>query len=273
MVRPRVVTGELRREAAWGMARGRQKLALGLLVCLPVPLLAMSGLAVPLPSAVYRAAVAIVQSTEGLARTLTATGQETRILSARRTTGTAPIATTRSRSSGRVVERVASRRSSVRVQSTAENRSRGLDGAPRNRSRASRRSVSPAVRTPSAPSSGQRSETAPAAAQAAAAPAPAQAPAQAVTKESPPVEPTPRPVAVAPIEPVSSKPPANSSPPAPPPPPVSEPTLVDPVTKPLEPVTKSLEPATEPLAPVTDTLQPVTKPLEPVTGGLGILNP
>jgi hypothetical protein len=263
MVRP-TVTADLRHEAALGLTRGRQKLALGLLICLPVPLLAMSGLAVPLPTAVYRAAVAIVQSTEGLARALTGTEQETRVLSVRRTTAPINPAPRPSGSSRRVVERAASHRSSVRVQPAAEIRTRSFDTA-RKRSRAPHPSHSAAVRTPSAPVSVERSEPAPAAA----APATAQAPARS------PVEPTQRPADVAPTEPAPSKPPVNLSPPppAPPPAPTPEPGLLEPVTKPLEPVTKSVDPVTKPLAPVTDELQPITRPLEPVTGRLGILNP
>jgi hypothetical protein len=268
MVRPTVTAG-LRREAALAATRGRQKLALGLLICLPVPLLAMSGLAVPLPTAVYRAAVAIVQSSEGLARALTGTEQETRVLSVRRTTAPINPAPRRSASSRRVVERAASHRSSVPVQPAAEVRTRRFDAAPRKRPRASQPSQSAAVRTPSAPASDERSKAAPPAAPAAAAPAPAQAPARS------PVEPTQRPADVAPTEPTPSKPPVNPSPPhlSPPPAPTPEPGLLDPVTKPLEPVTKSLDPVTKSLAPVTDTLQPITRPLEPVTGRLGILNP
>jgi hypothetical protein len=270
MVRPRVVTAELRHEAAWGLARGRQKLALGLAVCLPIPVLAMSGLAVPLPSAVYRVAVAIVQSTEGLARAFTGTEEETRVLSTRR--GSVAISPQRQRSgaSPRVVARVAPPRSSARVQPAAPIRTRSFGAAPRKRSRAPQRSHS-TLRTPSVPASEPRTDAATPAA-VAPAPAPPQAPTPQVTKERLSTEPTPRPADVAPIELGPSKPPVNP-PPAPPPAPTPEPSLLDPVTKPLEPVTKSLDPVTKPLAPVTDTLQPITTPLEPVIGRLGVLSP
>jgi hypothetical protein len=45
----------------------RQKLALGLIVCLPVPVLAGSGLAIPLPSVVYRVAVAFAERSHEIA--------------------------------------------------------------------------------------------------------------------------------------------------------------------------------------------------------------
>jgi hypothetical protein len=272
MVRPRVVTAELRHEAALELARGRQKLALGLLVCLPVPLLAMSGLAVPLPSAVYRAAVAIVENTEGLARALTGTKQEARVLAVRRATSPLKPTPRRPGSSREVVEGAVAHRSSVRVPPAAETRTRSFQPAPRKRSRASQPSHRKAVRTPSAPAPDERSEAAPPAAAPTATPAPPQAPAQEMTKARSPVEPTPRPVDNAQTEPAPSKPPVSPSPP-PPPAPTPEPGLLDPVTKPLEPVTKSLDPVTKPLEPVTDTLEPITRPLEPVTGRLGILNP
>jgi hypothetical protein len=47
---------------------GRKRLALmGLMVCLPIPLLAASGLAVPLPSVVYRVAVGVAERTQAVA--------------------------------------------------------------------------------------------------------------------------------------------------------------------------------------------------------------
>jgi hypothetical protein len=262
MVRPNV-TASLRREAALAATRGRQKLALGLLICLPVPLLAMSGLAIPLPTAVYRAAAAIVQSTEGLARALTGTEQEADVLSARRTTAPIRPAPRRSPSSGRVVERPSPHRSSGRVQRAAEIRTRSFDTSRRKSSRLSQPSRSRAARMPSAPAPEEHSEAASRATPVAAVAAPVQAPAQEAKKEPSPVEPIQRPVLVVPSEPVT--------PPSPPPAPAPAPSLLDPVTKPLEPVTESLDPITK-QAPVTETLEPITRPLEPVTGRLGLLD-
>jgi hypothetical protein len=45
----------------------RQRIALALIVCLPVPVLAGSGLAIPLPSVVYRVAVAVAERTHEIA--------------------------------------------------------------------------------------------------------------------------------------------------------------------------------------------------------------
>jgi hypothetical protein len=280
MVRPRVVTAELRHEAALGLERGRQKLALALVVCLPIPLLAMSGLAVPLPTAVYRVAAAVLQTTEGLARAFTGTEQETRVLSTRSTTDQLEPRPQRSASRLRVAADAASRRAQVSVRDprVAPARARSYGGAPRTRSPARQPAHTARVRTPSAPASEQRTEVAAPAAPGAAAPAPphapapAQAPAQELTKERPPSEPLQRPTGIVSTEPAPIKPPA-APPPATPPAPTPEPGLLDPVTEPLEPVTKPLEPVTKQLAPVTDALQPITRPLERVTGRLGLLNP
>ena len=276
MVRPRVVTAELRHEAALGLERGRQKLALALVVCLPTPLLAMSGLAVPLPTAVYRVAAAVLQTTEGLARAFTGTEQETRVLSTRSTTDQLEPRPQRSASRLLVAAAAASRRAQVSVRDprAAPARARSYGGAPRTRSRARQPAHTARVRTPSAPASEQRTEVAAPAAPGAAAPAPphAPAPAQAPAQERPPSEPLQRPADVVPTEPAPIKPPA-APPPAIPPAPTPEPGLLDPVTEPLEPVTKPLEPVTKQLAPVTDALQPITRPLERVTGRLGLLNP
>jgi hypothetical protein len=52
--------------ADWAVVTAWQKLLLGLAVSLLVPALALSGAAIPLPSGVYRAAVALVQRTQQL---------------------------------------------------------------------------------------------------------------------------------------------------------------------------------------------------------------
>src|SRR5688572_27395400 len=59
--------------ADWAIVTGWQKLLLGLALCLPIPALSISGLTLPLPTAVYRVAVAIVESTQELAGVLTGT--------------------------------------------------------------------------------------------------------------------------------------------------------------------------------------------------------
>jgi hypothetical protein len=52
----------------WHSMTGWKRLALmGLMVCLPIPMLAASGLAVPLPSVVYRVAVGVAERTQAVA--------------------------------------------------------------------------------------------------------------------------------------------------------------------------------------------------------------
>jgi hypothetical protein len=65
------MTFGLRQDQADVFGSGWQKLMLGAALCLPVPVFAMSGLTVPLPAAVYRAAVGIVEQTQAFTRAFT----------------------------------------------------------------------------------------------------------------------------------------------------------------------------------------------------------
>jgi hypothetical protein len=68
------MTFGLRQDQADVFGSGWQKLVLGAALCLPVPAFAMSGLTVPLPAAVYRAAVGIVEQTQALTQAFTPLG-------------------------------------------------------------------------------------------------------------------------------------------------------------------------------------------------------
>lgn len=241
------------RAADWAIVTGWQKLLLGFALCLPIPALSVSGLAVPLPSAVYRVAVAIVESTESLAGALTGADQETRVLSVRRPTLIRPLSDLPSRSSPRLDRRRAPARVSVRVQPAVR---RGFGTTPTKRTRATRPAADAVVRPASVPAEPQTEAGAPAAAAGSAA-APPIAGLPGVTKEQ-------RSADTVPIQPPTSGPPVTPPP---------EPGLLEPVTKPLEPVTKPLEPVAKSLVPVTEVVQPITTPLKPVTGRLGILSP
>lgn len=231
-------------QADWAVVAGWQKLLLSLAVALPIPMLAMSGLAVPLPSAVYRAATAFVESTQGFAGVLTEReaeplaptplrfvpvgGRQTVEPSTTgRTTGTAPVRT-RVRGAAPVV--------TERTSAVAARRA-GRSG----------RSSSVAEPVRAVPTSGADAAT---------------RPADRGAKAAAPISPSPSTVAqpsrpeVARIDPVTTP---VSPPPAPsPPPPAPPPPALEPVTKTLEPVTKPLEPVTKP---VTDVLDPVTAPV------------
>jgi hypothetical protein len=242
--------------ADWAIVTGWQKLLLGVALCLPIPALSVSGLALPLPSAVYRVAAAIVESTENLAGAFAGTDEATPVLSVRKTT--APIrheAGTPPRPGPRALAHTAPARVSVRVQRAAPTRTRSPGSVPSRRSRAPQPAVAP-VRTPSVPASEPRTE---ASAPTAASTAPPAFEASRVTKKQSASE--QRPADTLPIQP-----PAGTLHVSPPPAPAPEPGRLDPVTKAVEPVTKVLEP-------VTNIVQPVTTPLEPVTGRLVILNP
>jgi hypothetical protein len=65
------MTFGLRQDQADVFGSGWQKLLLGAALCLPVPMFATSGLAVPLPTAVYRAAVGIVEQTRTFTQAFT----------------------------------------------------------------------------------------------------------------------------------------------------------------------------------------------------------
>ena len=70
-MRPEAMTLTLRDR---GLSTGRQKLALAAIVCLPVPVLAGSGLAIPLPPVVYRVAVAVADGAHVVAVRLPGVG-------------------------------------------------------------------------------------------------------------------------------------------------------------------------------------------------------
>lgn len=253
--------------ADWAIVTGWQKLLLGVALCLPIPALAASGLELPLPSAVYRVAVALVESTEGLAGALTGGREETSVASARTTT--VPISeqpAERSRGSRGVAVRAERGQTPSRVERVAPTR------VPAKSSRVAPPVAAKPANAPSAPAARTRAaETTPAPGTVAPAPTPAPSATPELRNERASTESPQRPAETSPIEP-PVKPPLSASPPAPPPPPSPPPvvTPLDPVTKPLEPVTKPLEPVTKPLEPVTDVLEPVTKPLGAVTGGLGL---
>jgi hypothetical protein len=241
----------------WAVVTPWQKLLLGLAVCLPIPVLALSGMAVPLPAVVYRAAAAFVERTEELAGVLARDESKQAVpvefrLVPRRTRA--------------VVESpVAERAAVIRVQSV-----RGVVGrsgssvrtaTPRAASLAPKRSSSPRTdlqaRTKSEPKNESARPTAQPTVTTAGPSAPASAP--EVRKERPVNDPVPESTNVAPVEPPRVAPP-SPPPPAPPPPP--EPRLLEPVTKPLEPVTETLKP-------LIGKLEPVTAP----TSGLRLLGP
>jgi hypothetical protein len=271
--------------ADWAIVTGWQKLLLGIALCLPIPALSVSGLALPLPSAVYRVAVAIVESTERLTGAFTSEDRDVRVLSIRKTT--TPIRqepAQPSRPGFRVEAAAAPARSAVRTPPAVRIRARSFDVAPERRTRPSHPAADVPVRTPSAPATEPKNAPADPPA-VAAAPRSANTPEPAKERVS-----TVRPMDTVAVEPPTSRP--SVSPPSPPPAPTPglldpvtkplesvskplEPVIqpLEPVTKPLETVTKPLEPVTKPLAPVTDVVRPVTRPLEPLTGRLGILNP
>ena len=240
--------------ADWAVVTGWQKLLLSLAVVLPIPMLAMSGLTVPLPAAVYRAATAFVESTQGFAGVLTERDAEPAapapllsVPDARRQ----PVepSSARLRQAARTSP-VRARTSSVApVPVTAE---RTSPAAARRPSR-SPSAPTPAVAEPAhkGPPSGADAATAPANAGVKTAAPDSSTPA---IPTAGPAREQPAPlVEVARVEPPVSPPPAPSPPPPAPPPPALEP-----VTKTLEPVTKVVEPVTKP---VTDVLDPVTAPV------------
>jgi hypothetical protein len=239
--------------ADWAIVMGWQKLLLGLALCLPIPALSVSGLELQLPSAVYRVAVALVESTEGLAGAFNGRDEPASVRSA----GTATVLTRAqpaepSRRAPESVVHAKRARTPRHVERVAPTRARYVGATPVKRSRVAPPAAAQPARAPSAPAT----ETTPATVAAAPTPTPSAAP-----------EPVQRPAETSPIEPPAVKPPASTSPPAPPPPP--PPPAVTPTPGLLDPVTKPLEPVTKPLEPVTDVLEPVTKPLGSVTGRLG----
>jgi hypothetical protein len=236
-------------QADWAVVAGWQKLLLSLAVALPIPMLAMSGLAVPLPSAVYRAATAFVESTQGFAGVLTERDVEPLAPTPLRS---APVAGRQAGEPSSTQSRPATRTLPVRARTSgAAPVAAGRTPTVAARRASRLRGGPPAVAKPvgTAPTSAADAGT---------------RPADAGVKTAAPTSPTPstateqasRPVEVARVEPVTlpvSPPPAPSPPPPAPPPPALEP-----VTKTLEPVTKPLEPVTKP---VTDALDPITEPV------------
>jgi hypothetical protein len=69
------MTFGLRQDQADVFGSGWQKLLLGAALCLPVPTFAVSGLAVPLPAAVYRAAAGIVGQTQAFTQAFAPFGE------------------------------------------------------------------------------------------------------------------------------------------------------------------------------------------------------
>jgi hypothetical protein len=263
--------------ADWTIVTAWQKLLLGVALCLPVPALAMSGLALPLPTAVYRVAVAIVESTEGLTRAFTGEDRETHVLAVRKATVTPRSPSPRPVSNPRVASPTRPTRASAPLARGGRMRARSFDAAVTQRSPRTR-SSGDVTRTPSTPAgeTGAHTSAKTAAGPATHAPtATTQAtPAQASASEMR-TDPIPRPTDIPPVNtpipnPAASPlppPPAPSPPASPPPAPTPQPGLLDPVTKPLEPVTN---PVTHTIQPVTDVLQPVTKPLDPILKKTGL---
>lgn len=239
---------------------GWQRLLLGVALCFPIPALSVSGLELPLPSAVYRVAVALVESTEGVAGVFTGADEETRVLSIR--AKTVPIRQQTAQQS-RPSVRTGPARASVPVQRAAPSRTRGHGTTRTARSRASQPAAGEPARTPSVPAPEARTEapTSPARTP------PAHAPADEVTKDHLSTDPTPRPVDLTPVPktsteaphppPPPSPPPPHPSPPSPPPPPPPPPTQVE-VPLPL--------PVSEPVLDLPPKLP--ESPRLPVAGGL-----
>jgi hypothetical protein len=238
--------------ADWAVVTGWQKLLLGLAFFLPIPMLAMSGLALPLPAAVYRAATAFVESTQGFAGVLTEKRADS--------TAPAPVLF------DPVADRQAVERPTPRLRGgtwTSVVRARARGAAPAAAERTSTVVVRRPTRSPVArPAVVESARTGTTSA------ADAAAPRADAGQTAAPAGPTPgtaaerpsRPVEVLRVEPVAPpvSPPPAPSPPAPAPPPPA----LEPVTQTLEPVTKLVEPVTKPVEPVT---KPVTDVLDPIT--------
>jgi len=200
-----------------GIVTLRQKLLLGLALCLPIPMLSLSGLALPLPSAVYRAAAALGEGAQELASVFTGARAEAEV----RTPG-APAVTPRRQgrpqpaSPARTGDAASASSSvrSVRLRPAVVMR-QATSAAPRPVKKA-RRSQSPTetARTPSMPPTEGRSNGAETPATA---PAPAGAPEENVTKKAQPSSIEPRPAAVG-VAPLGSEP--IETPATPPPPPL-----------------------------------------------------
>jgi hypothetical protein len=257
--------------ADWAIVTTWQKVFLGLALCLPIPALSASGLTLPLPSAVYRVAAAFVESTESLARAISGTHEEPRILSIREAPGPVRQQSASAADTAPDASRSASRlRLPVRTQQVASAPTPRVGTAPSRRTRASQPASGGQARATSSPITETKTG------------APTTATAPAPTPEPVRERASAQPASAADVAPPTNRAPVTAPPPAPPPAPTPPavsppsappPALLEPVTKTLEPVTKPLQPVIQPLAPVTDALQPVTKPVERLTGRLGILHP
>jgi hypothetical protein len=248
--------------ADWAIVTGWQKLLLGIALCLPIPALSASGLALPLPSAVYSVAVAIVESTEGLAGAFTGGDRDARVLSVRQT---AISIRQQPAQASRSASRVAVRTPvwpAVRIRPAVRTRTRSFDSAPA-RSRAPRSpqpSAEARARTPSAPVSEQRTEASTAPVGSPATPSPAQASAPEAPKERLTTDTTSRPAEIASSVPKVSPPPPTAPPASPPAPPPAPPPTPPPA--PPAPALPKLELPLPPLPivdPVVDQL-PVKLP-------------
>jgi hypothetical protein len=237
--------------ADWAIVTGWQKLLLGAALCLPIPALSISGLTLPLPTAVYRVAIAIAESTQELAGVLTGTDAD-RGARPRAQAALSP-SQQRAQPSGsprRAAPQTAPLRASARRPEPADSpaRARSLVASsgkqppsPRPRSRS--------VRARAVPVTGATN----AAADMPITP-PASGPGPEVKNERSPTDPTPRRGEVAPVEPAPIAPPPIAPGPQPPPALEPEPRVLEPVTETLRPVIDLAEPVQEPLRPVTDTV-------------------
>jgi hypothetical protein len=247
----------------WVIVTAGQKLLIGVALCLPVPALALSGLALPLPTAVYRVAVAIVESTEGLTRAFTGEDQETHVLAVRKATVSPRPHSPRVVSNPRAASPSRASRASTGVARSARTRARSFGAAVTRRSPRTK-SSGDVARTTSSPAAETGAETT---VRTAAAPESTQSPVSATERRAEPIPPLGE---VAHVQTPIPKPAASPPPPPPalsPPPAPTQPGLFEPVTKPLEPAT---DPVTHTIQPATDALQPVTKPLDPVLEKTGL---
>lgn len=214
----------------WASVTAWQKLLLGLSVSLVVPLLALSGVALPVPAAVYRAAVALV---EGAQDRTEAVGREERVAPS----PDARLPRPRHERSGGAVTR-----QSTRVPSARQVGHKGLSappGAQREMTRAPR--VAAATRTSATP----EAEV-----------APKPAPVRPGATGPPPLEPSRRHVP-AQIEPRAADPVALEPPSPPSPPPATQP-----VTAVVEDIVATVEgPLADVPVPELPLPQPARAPL------------
>jgi hypothetical protein len=233
--------------ADWAIVTGWQKLLLGLALCLPIPALSISGLTLPLPTAVYRVAVAIVESTQELAGVLTGTDADR---GARPRAQAALLPSQQRAQPFGSPRRTAARTTPVRASARP---SQGADAPARVLVVSSGKRPSSTRPRPR----GVRAQTVPATGATNAGDdmpitTPAAAPGPEVKNDRSPADPTPRRGEVAPVEPAPIAPPPIA--PGPQPPPAPDPRVLEPVNETLKPVIDLVEPVREPLTPVTDTV-------------------